>query len=163
MELPLPTTDHDCSVDTIREEGDMSELTVEQGEEFPDITSEQIEEVQRRLNELCKADDSEPESCGSDSEYDGNEQYRPFRNEDSRMHVNRHRTRACSTSSMVSTVVFDAKLVKGKVASQLKQKRMKQVARRTRKQGEASLGTAQRREVANDVKTSLSAVWHGDC
>ena len=132
--------------------------TVDHRDEIDDsITPEQMNEVQRRLDELYQEDGSDD----SDQEY--NKTYKPFRNEGSRAHVNTHRTRVCSTSSMGSTassINFDPTLVKQKVASQLKQQRMKQYARRVRKHGESALNTTARREVSYDVKSSMDAVWY---
>ena len=120
-----------------------------------------------------ESDDGKTEQVNTDEEKDEddmesiceeacNTRYRPFRNDPK--HINAHRVRSsdsmCSMSSTGSSI--DPALVKRKVASQLKMQRMRQLARRTRKRGEASCSTANRRDLSYNVQASLSAEWY-DC
>ncbi|KAG9487981.1 hypothetical protein GDO78_007662 [Eleutherodactylus coqui] len=88
-----------------------------------------------------------------------NKEYRPFRDEDSLEHINRHRTRTTSTMSM-STVgscsTIPPELVKQKVKRQLT-KQQKSALRRRLQRGEANVCTQQRRENMFDIKCSVDA------
>ena len=93
-----------------------------------------------------------------------NRDYRPYRDEDTRQHINRHMKKSSKKSvcsiSIASSVAMDPDLVKRKVASQLKLREKRKQARRIRKSGESAISTGNRRDNQYTIKTSLSAEWY---
>ncbi|XP_069608237.1 serine/threonine-protein kinase RIO2 [Ranitomeya imitator] len=88
-----------------------------------------------------------------------NKEYRPFRDEDSLQHLNQHRTRTTSVTSMGtvgSCSTIPPELVKQKVKRQLT-KQQKSVIRRRLQKGEANVCTKQRRENMFNIKCSVDA------
>lgn len=88
-----------------------------------------------------------------------NKEYRPFRDEDSLQHINQHRTRTTSMTSMgtvSSCSTIPSELVKQKVKRQLT-KQQKSVIRRRLQKGEANVCTKQRRENMFNIKCSVDA------
>ncbi|XP_077145723.1 serine/threonine-protein kinase RIO2 isoform X2 [Ranitomeya variabilis] len=86
-----------------------------------------------------------------------NKEYRPFRDEDSLQHINQHRTRTTSVTS-IGTVGSCSTIppVKQKVKRQLT-KQQKSVIRRRLQKGEANVCTKQRRENMFNIKCSVDA------
>ncbi|XP_069820761.1 serine/threonine-protein kinase RIO2 [Dendropsophus ebraccatus] len=88
-----------------------------------------------------------------------NKEYRPFRDEDSLLHTNQHRTRTTSVTSMGtvgSCSTIPPELVKQKVKRQLT-KQQKSAIRRRLQKGEANVCTKQRRENMFNIKCSVDA------
>ncbi|XP_038621829.1 serine/threonine-protein kinase RIO2 [Tachyglossus aculeatus] len=88
-----------------------------------------------------------------------NKEFRPFRDENSLVHVNQHRTRTQSVTSMGSVgscSTIPPELVKQKVKRQLT-KQQKATTRRRLQKGEANIFTKQRRENLHNIKSSLEA------
>uniref|UniRef100_A0A8C5M6C5 Serine/threonine-protein kinase RIO2 n=1 Tax=Leptobrachium leishanense TaxID=445787 RepID=A0A8C5M6C5_9ANUR len=113
---------------------------------------------------------AEEEVVDEDSEYqdecpdlvdlsDANKDYRPFRDEDSLCHMNKHRTRTTSmnsTTTMGSCSTIPPELIKQKVKQQLTKQQKVSIRRRLQK-GEANICTKQRRENMFDIKCSVDA------
>ncbi|XP_066568109.1 serine/threonine-protein kinase RIO2 [Amia ocellicauda] len=88
-----------------------------------------------------------------------NKKYQPFRDEDSMLHIDAHRQRTTSTTSvgtMGSCSTIAPELVKQKVKQQLS-KQQKAAQRRRLQRGEASMYTKERRENMLNIKSSLDA------
>ncbi|XP_056393532.1 serine/threonine-protein kinase RIO2 [Hyla sarda] len=88
-----------------------------------------------------------------------NKEYRPFRDEDSLQHINQHRTRTTSVTSMgavSSCSTIPSELVKQKVKRQLT-KQQKSAIRRRLQKGEAGVFTTQRRDNMYNIKCSVDA------
>ncbi|KAL7988880.1 hypothetical protein Chor_007799 [Crotalus horridus] len=88
-----------------------------------------------------------------------NREFRPFRDEESLFHVNQHRTRTTSMTSVRSTTsqsTIPPELVKQKVKRQLN-KQQKAAIRRRLQKGEANIYTKQRRENMYNIKSSLDS------
>ncbi|KAM3845734.1 serine/threonine-protein kinase RIO2 isoform 2-T2 [Vipera latastei] len=88
-----------------------------------------------------------------------NREFRPFRDEESLFHVNQHRTRTTSMTSVRSTTsqsTIPPELVKQKVKRQLN-KQQKAAFRRRLQKGEANVYTKQRRENMYNIKSSLDS------
>ncbi|XP_007430126.1 serine/threonine-protein kinase RIO2 [Python bivittatus] len=88
-----------------------------------------------------------------------NREFRPFRDEESLFHVNQHRTRTTSVTSIQSTAshsTIPPELVKQKVKRQLN-KQQKAAFRRRLQKGEANIYTKQRREHMYNIKSSLDS------
>ncbi|KAM6473319.1 serine/threonine-protein kinase RIO2 [Liasis olivaceus] len=88
-----------------------------------------------------------------------NREFRPFRDEESLFHVNQHRTRTTSVTSIRSTAshsTIPPELVKQKVKRQLN-KQQKAALRRRLQKGEANIYTKQRREHMYNIKSSLDS------
>ncbi|XP_026575152.1 serine/threonine-protein kinase RIO2 [Pseudonaja textilis] len=88
-----------------------------------------------------------------------NREFRPFRDEESLFHVNQHRTRTASMTSIQSTTsqtTIPPELVKQKVKRQLN-KQQKAAFRRRLQKGEANIYTKQRRENMYNIKSSLDS------
>ncbi|KAM4810180.1 serine/threonine-protein kinase RIO2 [Rhinophrynus dorsalis] len=88
-----------------------------------------------------------------------NKEFRPYRDEDSLAHVNEHRTRTTSVTS-VGTVgscsTIPPELVKQKVKRQLTKQQKASIRRRLQK-GEANVCTKQRRDNMYNIKWSVDA------
>lgn len=90
---------------------------------------------------------------------DANKEYRPFRDEDSLCHINKHRTRTTSmnsTTTVGSCSSIPPELIKQKVKRQLTKEQKASIRRRLQK-GEANLCTKQRRENLFNIKCSVDA------
>lgn len=88
-----------------------------------------------------------------------NKEFRPFRDEDSLQHINQHRTRTTSVTSMCSISscsTIPPEVVKQKVKRQLT-KQQKCVIRRRLQKGEANVCTKQRRDNMFNIKCSVDA------
>ncbi|XP_068782762.1 serine/threonine-protein kinase RIO2-like [Struthio camelus] len=88
-----------------------------------------------------------------------NKQFRPYRNEESMAHINEHRTRTksiTSVSSVGSCSTIPPEVVKRKIKRQLT-KQQKAALRRRLQKGEANVYTQQRRENMQNIKSSLDA------
>ncbi|XP_065262339.1 serine/threonine-protein kinase RIO2 isoform X1 [Emys orbicularis] len=88
-----------------------------------------------------------------------NREFRPFRDEESMIHINEHRTRTLSTTSagsLGSCSTIPQELVKQKIKRQLT-KQQKAALRRRLQKGEANVYTKQRRENMFNIKSSLDA------
>ncbi|XP_074851392.1 serine/threonine-protein kinase RIO2 isoform X2 [Carettochelys insculpta] len=88
-----------------------------------------------------------------------NREFRPFRDEESMIHVNEHRMRTLSTTStgsIRSCSTIPQELVKQKIKHQLT-KQQKAALRRRLHKGEANVYTKQRRENMLNIKSSLDA------
>ncbi|KAG8598300.1 hypothetical protein GDO81_002554 [Engystomops pustulosus] len=88
-----------------------------------------------------------------------NQEFRPFRDEDSLQHINQHRTRTTSVTSMGtvgSCSTIPPELVKQKVKRQLT-KQQKSALRRRLQKGEVNVFTKQRRENMFNIKCSVDA------
>ncbi|XP_077203799.1 serine/threonine-protein kinase RIO2 [Paroedura picta] len=88
-----------------------------------------------------------------------NREFRPFRDNESMFHINDHRTRTTSVTSVGSAgsrSTIPPELVKQKIKHQLT-KQQKAAARRRLQKGEASVYTKQRREHMQNIKSSVDA------
>nr|XP_005284110.1 serine/threonine-protein kinase RIO2 [Chrysemys picta bellii] len=88
-----------------------------------------------------------------------NREFRPFRDEESMIHINEHRMRTLSTTSagsFGSCSTIPQELVKQKIKRQLT-KQQKAALRRRLQKGEANVYTKQRRENMFNIKSSLDA------
>ncbi|XP_062985641.1 serine/threonine-protein kinase RIO2 [Elgaria multicarinata webbii] len=88
-----------------------------------------------------------------------NREFRPFRDEETLFHINDHRTRTTSVTSVESAggcSTIPAELVKQKIKRQLT-KQQKAAVRRRLQKGEANVYTKQRREHMYNIKSSLDA------
>ncbi|XP_019372753.1 PREDICTED: serine/threonine-protein kinase RIO2 [Gavialis gangeticus] len=88
-----------------------------------------------------------------------NREFRPFRNEESMVHINEHKRRTTSitsTGSVGSCSTIPPELVKQKIKRQLT-KQQKAAQRRRLQKGEANIYTKQRRENMHNIKSSLDA------
>lgn len=144
--------------ENIEEESETDKNSIE-GKEFVNCNDEHVEEDEENAGEDDENDDDD-EMCNISAQ---NKEFRPFRNEESRAHLNSHlqRTRnsesMCSTTSAASTIAPD--VIRAKLKKQRKKQQEKLKARRIRKSGEASLQTKQRRDTQNDIKQSTSSDW----
>nr|DBA23385.1 TPA: hypothetical protein GDO54_014301 [Pyxicephalus adspersus] len=110
--------------------------------------------------EAQNSDDQDEHECPNLVDLSGtNKEYRPFRDEDSLQHINAHRTRTTSLTS-VGTVgscsTIPPELVKEKVKRQLTKQQKASIRRRLQK-GEANVCTKQRRENMFNIKCSVEA------
>ncbi|KAM8962114.1 serine/threonine-protein kinase RIO2 [Pelodytes ibericus] len=90
---------------------------------------------------------------------EANKEYRPFRDEDTLCHINQHRTRTTSTTSMGtvgSCSTIPPELVKQKIKRQLTKQQKSSIRRRLQK-GEANVYTKERRENMFNIKCSVDA------
>lgn len=138
-----------------------------------EVTSDSAELIQstndKDLKENASGEISDDESESND-ELDEigelNRGLRPFRNEESLTHVNKHiqKGRQRSSDSMMSTCTstssIDPSVIREKVKRQQKRKDEKLKARRIRKSGEASIVTKSRRDKQLDIKQSLGPDWY---
>ncbi|XP_032654578.1 serine/threonine-protein kinase RIO2 [Chelonoidis abingdonii] len=88
-----------------------------------------------------------------------NREFRPFRDDESIIHINEHRMRTLSTTStgsFGSCSTIPQELVKQKIKRQLT-KQQKAALRRRLQKGEANVYTKQRRENMFNIKSSLDA------
>uniref|UniRef100_A0A8C9WU73 Serine/threonine-protein kinase RIO2 n=1 Tax=Scleropages formosus TaxID=113540 RepID=A0A8C9WU73_SCLFO len=88
-----------------------------------------------------------------------NKEFRPFRDQDSLHHINEHRRRTTSETtvgSIASCSTIPPEVVKQKVKRQLT-KQQKAVLRRRLQKGEANLVTKERRENMQNIKWSVEA------
>ncbi|NXI72223.1 RIOK2 kinase, partial [Anseranas semipalmata] len=87
-----------------------------------------------------------------------NSKLRPYRNEESMVHIAEHRTRtkSISASSVGSCSTIPPELVKQKIKRQLT-KQQKSALRQRLQKGEANIYTKQRRENMHNIKSSLDA------
>uniref|UniRef100_A0A8D0BMF2 Serine/threonine-protein kinase RIO2 n=1 Tax=Salvator merianae TaxID=96440 RepID=A0A8D0BMF2_SALMN len=86
-----------------------------------------------------------------------NKEFRPFRNKETLFHINEHRTRTASVTSVGSAgshSTIPPELVKQKIKRQLT-KQQKAALRRRMQKGEANVYTKQRREHMHNIKSSL--------
>ncbi|NP_001016682.1 serine/threonine-protein kinase RIO2 [Xenopus tropicalis] len=90
---------------------------------------------------------------------ESNKEYKPFRDEESLAHVNEHRTRTTSVTS-VGTVgscsTIPPEMIKQKVKRQLTKQQKASIRRRLQK-GEANVNTKQRRDNMYNIKWSVDA------
>ncbi|OCT98564.1 hypothetical protein XELAEV_18010803mg [Xenopus laevis] len=127
-------------------------------------------EDERLIEDNCQRDgDDQVGDQDSDECHDGcpelvnlsefNKEYKPFRDEESLAHVNEHRTRTTSVTS-VGTVgscsTIPPEMVKQKVKRQLTKQQKASVRRRLQK-GEANVNTKQRRDNMFNIKCSVDA------
>ncbi|XP_072520717.1 serine/threonine-protein kinase RIO2 [Salminus brasiliensis] len=88
-----------------------------------------------------------------------NKEFKPFRDEESLLHVNEHRRRTTSETSIGSVAscsTIPPEVIRQKVRRQLT-KQQKAAQRRRIQKGEANLVTKERRENLNNIKGSLEA------
>ncbi|XP_064412775.1 serine/threonine-protein kinase RIO2 [Latimeria chalumnae] len=88
-----------------------------------------------------------------------NKEFRPFRDEESMLHVNEHRQRTTSfnsVGSIGSCSTIPPELIKQKIKRQLTKQKKAELRRRLQK-GEASVYTKQRRENLQNIKCSLDS------
>uniref|UniRef100_A0AAR2JKN5 Serine/threonine-protein kinase RIO2 n=1 Tax=Pygocentrus nattereri TaxID=42514 RepID=A0AAR2JKN5_PYGNA len=88
-----------------------------------------------------------------------NNEFRPFRDQDSLLHVNEHRQRTTSETSIGSVAscsTIPPAVIRQKVRRQLT-KQQKASQRRRLQKGEASLVTKERRENRSNIKSSLES------
>uniref|UniRef100_A0A8B9R637 Serine/threonine-protein kinase RIO2 n=1 Tax=Astyanax mexicanus TaxID=7994 RepID=A0A8B9R637_ASTMX len=88
-----------------------------------------------------------------------NKEFKPFRDEDSMLHINEHRRRTSSETSIGSVAscsTIPPEVIRQKVRRQLT-KQQKAAQRRRLQKGEANLVTKERRENLNNIKGSLEA------
>ncbi|XP_012937102.1 serine/threonine-protein kinase RIO2 isoform X2 [Aplysia californica] len=92
-----------------------------------------------------------------------NRELRPFRDEESRQHVNSHlqvkSERMSTATPSIACSSIAPEVARGRIRRQAKQKQQALQARRVRKSGEAAISTKVRRENQDDIKQSLDAVW----
>ncbi|XP_073534256.1 serine/threonine-protein kinase RIO2 [Phyllobates terribilis] len=137
----------------------------------PEISVHDDDEGSRLGNEkLISDEDAEGQESEELEDYDDkcpdlldlsgvNKEYRPFRDEDTIQHINQHRTRTTSVTSMGtvgSCSTIPPEMVKQKVKRQLT-KQQKHVIRRRLQKGEANVCTKQRRENMFNIKCSVDA------
>ena len=117
--------------------------------------------------ELKNTDDeigSEEDELADISEV--NRGFRPFRNEESLTHVNKHiqksrpRNSDSTSSTCTSTSSIDPKVIREKLKRQQKRMDEKLKARRIRKSGEAAITTKNRRDKQLDIRQSLGPDWY---
>ncbi|KAF4074309.1 hypothetical protein AMELA_G00238090 [Ameiurus melas] len=88
-----------------------------------------------------------------------NKEFKPFRDQDSLLHVNEHRQRTTSETSIGSVTsqsTIPPSVIRQKVKKQLT-KEQKAAQRRRLQKGEANLVTKERRENLSNIKSSLEA------
>ncbi|KAL6465646.1 hypothetical protein MHYP_G00257790 [Metynnis hypsauchen] len=88
-----------------------------------------------------------------------NKEFRPFRDQDSLLHVNEHRQRTTSETSIGSVAscsTIPPAVIRQKVRRQLT-KQQKAAQRRRLQKGEANLVTKERRENLSNIKSSLES------
>ncbi|XP_053510067.1 serine/threonine-protein kinase RIO2 [Ictalurus furcatus] len=88
-----------------------------------------------------------------------NKEFKPFRDQDSLLHVNEHRQRTTSEmsiGSVTSQSTIPQSVIRQKVKKQLT-KEQKAAQRRRLQKGEANLVTKERRENLSNIKSSLEA------
>ncbi|KAM9329959.1 serine/threonine-protein kinase RIO2 [Gastrophryne carolinensis] len=120
-------------------------------------------DVQKRLEEEDVTSDVEKEAgdeCPDLVDLSGaNKEFRPFRDEDTLQHINTHRTRTTSLTSMGtvgSCSTIPPELVKQKIKRQLTKQQKSSIRRRLQK-GEANVCTKQRRDNMYNIKWSVDA------
>ncbi|XP_015220738.2 serine/threonine-protein kinase RIO2 [Lepisosteus oculatus] len=128
-------------------------------------TDSRLEKSQQSGDDETTADKESEEDENEDECPDlvdlsaANKEYRPFRNEESMLHINEHRRRTTSMTSvgsLASCSTIPSELVKQKVKQQLS-KQQKAAQRRRLQKGEASVYTKERRENVQNIKWSLDA------
>ncbi|NXL84912.1 RIOK2 kinase, partial [Alectura lathami] len=120
---------------------------------------EDAAENQACRGEGCSDKDNEDDECPDLVDLSAlNKNRRPYRNEDSMVHVaeNRARARTTSVSSVGSCSTIPPELVKQKIKRQLT-KQQKSALRQRLQKGEANIYTKQRRDNMHNIKSSLDA------
>ena len=127
------------------------------------------------MTKLLASDSSPDSSVDRDSSSDNddaptlvsigalNKSSLPFRDNTMTEHIDSHRDTPLEDQRVndeSKPLGMDPRLVKKKVRSQMQRKQARQLARRTRKHGEAALSTKLRRENSDDIKQSLGPVWY---
>lgn len=142
----------------------LAELEGQTGDNQHDSTND----VNKRLEETTSDDerqdtdeeDENGDECPDLVDLSGaNKEFRPFRDEDSLQHINAHRTRTTSLTSVGtagSCSTIPPELVKQKVKKQLTKQQKASIRRRLQK-GEANVCTKQRRENMFNIKCSVDA------
>lgn len=124
------------------------------------VTCDHMENITEEEKHEDGDDDIDDDMCDLVAK---NREYRPFRNDDSRAHINSHllaRSRNSDSMCSVSTTSsIAAEVIRAKVKKQQKQQQDRLKARRIRKSGEASLQTRHRRDTQMDIKQSTSDDW----
>ena len=167
-------------------ESRLREGRIDQSDCFTEVVRDEddikcVDDVSKDLDNKTEKHESRPQGCEtetdkleSDSEDElpelvdlstQNKEYRPFRSEESKTHVNSHlenvRQRSSdSFSSSTTQSSIDPNVIKMKLKRQQKKTQQKQLARRLRKSGEAAIITKSRREHSDNIKQSLSDVWY---
>ncbi|XP_018614556.2 serine/threonine-protein kinase RIO2 [Scleropages formosus] len=111
------------------------------------------------LSEAQEEDEKEDEYPDLVDLSTSNKEFRPFRDQDSLHHINEHRRRTTSETtvgSIASCSTIPPEVVKQKVKRQLT-KQQKAVLRRRLQKGEANLVTKERRENMQNIKWSVEA------
>ncbi|XP_008280221.1 serine/threonine-protein kinase RIO2 isoform X1 [Stegastes partitus] len=137
------------------QEEEKSENTTEETETTSPARGD--EETKEFEEELREADDECPELTDLSA---CNKEFKPFRDEDSLLHISEHRRKRTDSEGTVGSVgscsTIPAEVVRQKVRRQLT-KQQKAAQRRRLQKGEANLVTKSRRENQNNIKSSLDS------
>ena len=156
----------DCFTQVVRDEDDIKCVNDDISKDLDNTTEKHETRRQGCENGTDKLEsDSEDELPELVDLSTQNKEYRPFRSEESKTHVNSHlenvRQRSSdSFSSSTTQSSIDPHVIKMKLKRQQKKTQQKQLARRLRKSGEAAIITKSRREHSDNIKQSLSDVWY---
>ncbi|KAF7250495.1 Serine/threonine-protein kinase RIO2 [Varanus komodoensis] len=177
----VPTSEEDDDDDESEEELDLQEFScaLEQVEEEiaaagagadAETTATDSSENKGKIEKCTKIEDQPGQGEEPvDKEYDEcpdlvdlstlNRKFKPFRDEGTLFHINDHRTRTTSVTSVSSAgsrSTIPPELVKQKIKRQLTKQQKASLRRRLQK-GEANVYTKQRREHMHNIKSSLDA------
>lgn len=142
--------------------GQKEEVEQEDTSSAPDVCSGNVHnEVTDSPKNLESEEELEDEDeCPDLVDLSGcNKEFKPFRDEDSMLHVNEHRLRTSSETSIGSVAscsTIPPEVIRQKVRRQLT-KQQKAAQRRRLQKGEANLVTKERRENMSNIKGSLEA------
>ncbi|XP_068461504.1 serine/threonine-protein kinase RIO2 [Clinocottus analis] len=140
----------------IQYEDNKSEKEEEQKEIEITSTARSDEEPDKNLEEaLNEAEDEYPELADLST---ANKEFKPFRDSDSLLHMTNHRRMRTDSEGTMGSVggcsTIPPEVVRQKVRTQLS-KQQKAAQRRRLQKGEANLVTKSRREIENNIKSSV--------
>ncbi|KAJ8405587.1 hypothetical protein AAFF_G00315670 [Aldrovandia affinis] len=125
--------------------------------EGPDMEAHEPQEPKAHAHHAC--DDCQEEYPELVDLSAANKEFKPFRDQESLHHINEHRRRTTSETTMGSMASFSTippEVIKQKVKQQLT-KQQKSAQRRRLQKGEANLVTQERRENMHNIESSLDA------
>ncbi|XP_066510208.1 serine/threonine-protein kinase RIO2-like [Hoplias malabaricus] len=143
------------------DEAPSGEQEPEEHEGSGSVKDDRTEDVQTdAVTDLRSDEELENDECPDLVDVSAfNKEFKPFRDPESMLHVNEHRQRTTSESSVGSVAscsTIPPALIRQKVRRQLT-KQQKAAQRRRLQKGEANLVTKERRENQSNIKSSLEA------
>ncbi|KAG9355086.1 hypothetical protein JZ751_001799 [Albula glossodonta] len=142
------------------QEPEAHELQEPEAHEGQEPEGHELQEPEVLGDTGCDDDKEECDDCPQLVDLSAaNKEFRPFRDQESLLHINEHRRRTTSETSvgsMASCSTIPPEIIKQKVKRQLT-KQQKATQRRRLQKGEANLVTKARRENMRDIQGSLEA------